>query len=507
MAIFPLHEYRTRYDVDMASEVLQHCFQKKISLLISHEQSDYNARILHYKLDVDDPYVILDSLMPEEGNSLAKSKTEVLVQSPYLHEGVVHHVKYHMILWGAGELKGHPVAYATPPIDIKMATEHYMAKPSRLDPLLLKLPLFEKELELNVARISLTGLLFEDRLVADSLPAVSKLNRIKLVFSDGNEIVVHGSFRGRGNHVVEFDFDELEAGVYKIIESYLQEQFATHGIVRASKNDDKHIERSKAQQIRPVTAILFCVDDTYLQTLKPMIDFDYINVKIIKSTDEMVQTLEHSKSEIVFIDNQIQDLDLWDVMKAYKGQFQKNEKPAPVLVLSDDLSEDALVYAQYCGAKGIVNRNDFSRTFLRHIVATTGRKEIMKTEEGEEEKIKSILIIDDDKNVVPTLQHMLNLHGYQPVVANSGSEGVRLAKDHKPACIVLEIAIRSGDGMNAMRMLKKMPFTAKIPLLILTASRDQGDLQAAKQNKVEAFLKKPMSTESIFNEIKSRIGD
>lgn len=507
MGIFPLHEYRPRYDSDLAGEILKHCYQKKISLLICHEENEYNARILHFKLDVDDPYLILDSFVPPEGNELAKSQTEVLVQSPYLHEGTVHHVKYHLILWGVGEHKGNPIVYATPPIDIKMATEHFMAKPSKLDPIQIRIPLFEKELELTISRISISGLLFEDRLVADSMPAVSKLNRAKLTFSDGKEIIVHGSFRGRGNHVVEFEFAKLVGDIHHIVESYLEEQFATHGIIHSSKHDEKHLERLKAQRIKQVPILTFSLDETYIKNLKPMIDHEHLRVQVIRSTEDMVQFIQKSRPAIVFIDNQIQDLDLWDVMKIYKEQFQENEKPAPVVVLSNDLSEDALVYAQYCGAQSILNRNDFVSNYLRQIALMTGKKEIITSEEDDAIEVKTILIIDDDKNVVPTLQHTLRLNGYEPIVAENGSEGVRLAKDHKPDCIVMEIAVRSGDGMNAMRMLKKMPFTAKIPLLILTASRDPLDQQVAKQNKVEAFLKKPMTTEAIFKEIKLRIGD
>jgi DNA-binding response OmpR family regulator len=112
-----------------------------------------------------------------------------------------------------------------------------------------------------------------------------------------------------------------------------------------------------------------------------------------------------------------------------------------------------------------------------------------------------IVVIDDDKNVVFTLEHALKEQGYKPILASTGSEGVRLAKDLKPSCIVLEIAVRSGDGLGACRMLKKMPFTRKIPVIVLTASRDVSDRETALQNGVEEYLIKPIVTSAILSKI------
>ncbi len=506
MAVFPLNEHRSRYDQDLADEVLAKCKEKRISLSLRHQDSEFNSRVLHYKLETDDPYLILDSLVPAAGNELAKQKLEFAVQSAYLHEGEIYHVRYHLILWGAGEHKGMPIVYATPPLDVKIAAEHFAAKPSKLEPILIKIPLFDKELELEVKMISLNGLIFEDRLVADSLPAVSKYNRLTLLMND-HEYIIHGGFRGRGNHIVEFEFARLESEFNDVLEAYLEEQFATHGTHRASKEDGKHLERAKKQQIRPVKLMLLSDDAEYISRLQPMMKNEFFKVEVKDACTIFSETVYEFDPDIVFIDDKVKDLDLWNCMRDYKARYQENEKPAPALILSDDTSEDALVYAQYCGAHRLISRNRFVEGHLKTIVDITGRKELLSGKTEDQVEKRPILIIDDDKNVINTLSYALEQSDYKPIIAQNGSDGVRLAKEHKPVCILLEVAVRSGDGINALRMLKKMPFTAKTPLLVLTASRDPQDLMAAKQNRVEAYLNKPKSTDEILNEIHKRVGD
>ncbi len=64
---------------------------------------------------------------------------------------------------------------------------------------------------------------------------------------------------------------------------------------------------------------------------------------------------------------------------------------------------------------------------------------------------------------------MLNLHGYETVLANDGGEALRLAREHRPYLILLDVMMPVLDGWGAIRALKSDPETSSIPVVALTA--------------------------------------
>jgi len=112
-----------------------------------------------------------------------------------------------------------------------------------------------------------------------------------------------------------------------------------------------------------------------------------------------------------------------------------------------------------------------------------------------------VLVIDDDRNITFPLEHALGMQGFKPIIAQTGSDGVRYAKANPPSCIVLEPAIRTKDGLNAARILKRMPFTKNIPLVILTVIKERKEIDMVTQLGVSSFLRKPVETSVIVQKI------
>ncbi len=85
------------------------------------------------------------------------------------------------------------------------------------------------------------------------------------------------------------------------------------------------------------------------------------------------------------------------------------------------------------------------------------------------ESESTILIVDDSQLNVTLLDAILRPAGYRTLKALSGQEGRRLAQQHQPAMILLDITMPGEDGFTTCRILKSDPRTADIPVIFISA--------------------------------------
>jgi len=81
---------------------------------------------------------------------------------------------------------------------------------------------------------------------------------------------------------------------------------------------------------------------------------------------------------------------------------------------------------------------------------------------------KQILVVDDDRNTVKYLSVVLRDHGYEPVAAYDGNEGLQKIKQAKPDLIVLDVMMPKKSGFVLFRQLRKDEQYEDIPILMLT---------------------------------------
>jgi CheY-like chemotaxis protein len=80
----------------------------------------------------------------------------------------------------------------------------------------------------------------------------------------------------------------------------------------------------------------------------------------------------------------------------------------------------------------------------------------------------TVLVIDDDPTVHDLVQRFLNKEGLNMIAARSGEEGIRLAKEIRPAVITLDVLMPGMDGWAVLTELKADPALAEIPVIMLT---------------------------------------
>ena len=119
---------------------------------------------------------------------------------------------------------------------------------------------------------------------------------------------------------------------------------------------------------------------------------------------------------------------------------------------------------------------------------------------GEARK-KRILIVDDTKDILAVVSRRLMSWGYEPLTADSGEEGLKVADEHLPDLILLDIMMPKMKGRDVCARLKANPKTQHIPVIFLTALGLADHIKAGMDLGAEDYIVKPFEPA----ELKERI--
>jgi signal transduction histidine kinase/DNA-binding response OmpR family regulator len=85
-----------------------------------------------------------------------------------------------------------------------------------------------------------------------------------------------------------------------------------------------------------------------------------------------------------------------------------------------------------------------------------------------------VLVVDDDSTVRETMERFLSKEGYQVMTASGGVEALRLAREHHPAAMTLDLMMPDLDGWSVLAAIKGDPDLAAIPVILITIADEQG---------------------------------
>jgi two-component system, cell cycle response regulator DivK len=112
-----------------------------------------------------------------------------------------------------------------------------------------------------------------------------------------------------------------------------------------------------------------------------------------------------------------------------------------------------------------------------------------------------ILLVEDNADNQEIYRIILAHHGHAVLQAWDGEAGVRMAREHSPDLILMDLTMPLLDGLAATRILKADPATANIPIIALTAHAMEEDLAAAEAAGCIAFLAKPVAPVLVAEEV------
>ena len=124
---------------------------------------------------------------------------------------------------------------------------------------------------------------------------------------------------------------------------------------------------------------------------------------------------------------------------------------------------------------------------------------------------KTILVIDDDIDLVEIIRVTLENQGFKVIDAQTGERGLAMAKEQDPDLILLDVMMGKVDeGFQVAYELRSNDVTAETPILMLTAVTDQTgfDFDPAKDKDflpVNEFLEKPISPRSLVDMVRKHL--
>lgn len=119
--------------------------------------------------------------------------------------------------------------------------------------------------------------------------------------------------------------------------------------------------------------------------------------------------------------------------------------------------------------------------------------------------MKSVLVIDDNKDIRENTAEILDLAGYKTSTAENGKQGVDIAVREKPDVIICDIMMPELDGYGVLHMLKKNPETQDIPFIFLTAKTERSDFRKGMEMGADDYITKPFEDLELLNAIEVRL--
>jgi len=114
---------------------------------------------------------------------------------------------------------------------------------------------------------------------------------------------------------------------------------------------------------------------------------------------------------------------------------------------------------------------------------------------------KRALIVDDNGNNLMLEKDLLEVAGFEVLVAQDASSGIAIARKEKPDIVIMDVRLPDMRGSEAAKILRQDKETGNIPIVFVTASVMDSELKETKTIANSGFIGKPINTRTFVTEI------
>jgi CheY-like chemotaxis protein len=116
---------------------------------------------------------------------------------------------------------------------------------------------------------------------------------------------------------------------------------------------------------------------------------------------------------------------------------------------------------------------------------------------------RNILVIEDNELNMKLMRGVFRIGNYQIIEAFDAETGIRLAREHLPFLILMDIQLPGMDGLKATQIIKADPELKDIPVVALTGFAMQGDEEKAIESGCDGYITKPINVQEVLDIINS----
>lgn len=127
----------------------------------------------------------------------------------------------------------------------------------------------------------------------------------------------------------------------------------------------------------------------------------------------------------------------------------------------------------------------------------------MTAAEGNEQE--TILVVDDDPDILRVVEVNLSIQGYRVLTASSGAEALSLVESQRPHLAVVDLMMPGMDGLELTRRLRADPMVTALPIIVLTAKALTSDKVAGLAAGADDYIVKPFDTSELVARVKATL--
>lgn len=230
--------------------------------------------------------------------------------------------------------------------------------------------------------------------------------------------------------------------------------------------------------------------------------FLIINKQIVSVNQDVVRLGRHLENDVVLHEDSVSRFHaeiryengaytLYD-QKSTAGTFVNNQRITQCVLNSGDVISLAGLSIMF------VNNN------LRYMSRTSGVTQQLSEESQEKQNGKhTILVIDDEPNLLIGMAALLKGRGYTVLVAGNGNEGLGIARSSKPDLILSDVMMPPPDGFEVRRLLGLDPDLSTIPFIFLSARTGTEDRISGIREGADDYITKPFNPDELIARIET----
>lgn len=114
---------------------------------------------------------------------------------------------------------------------------------------------------------------------------------------------------------------------------------------------------------------------------------------------------------------------------------------------------------------------------------------------------KKILIVDDEPNIVLSVEFLMKREGYEVVTANDGQAAMDMLPDVKPDLMILDVMMPRKNGFEVCNEVRASSELSGLPILMLSAKGREAEVKKGISLGADAYITKPFSTHDLVAKV------
>jgi two-component system cell cycle response regulator len=243
----------------------------------------------------------------------------------------------------------------------------------------------------------------------------------------------------------------------------------------------------KVPTTMPTGAYVLLVDDDrdLAGLLSARLQSRSIHVVTAASGSEAMKIIEHQAPDLVILDVMMPGLSGHDVLKRLK--YDSRFSLIPVVMLSAAPEADGAETAKRLGAIDYIAKPFEADTLIAHLEKLLDAARF------------HVLITDNDDMLLDLLREKFRQRGFRVSTQNDGREAWDFIFKTMPDLVILDRMMPGMDGIAVLKNMRTEPETKNIPVIVLSARKEERDIQIGLQFGAQEYVTKPCDPEDLLN--------